>query len=258
MILKVSVGVFGVLTKNVLAQDYDYETEPTNLMGDSGPFFDAPNESYEDEFGSGDFRRIKDVGGFHNMIPTNLSVKNWLHKLRQYGCHCFGADASDRAHLNHLTGSGPPVDAIDQACRDLKECRRCIKLEFPDFASILEAVAYVGRHTIDVDQRYNWNECDYASKHNSKFGVFEETMQTCECDLQFMRTMADIWISDADTPWNEDNYGDNFTDRATVCVSPDKDNAANACCGDNPFSRPFNDNIFECCNDGRIELIGAC
>ena len=230
MILK----YFLLITVNSVISE---EGKPTNLLASNA---DDP------------FRRYKDVQGFvKGLINTEKRQDRWLAQFKDYGCHCFG----DNDHSNKLVGQGQPLDEIDRACRDLKMCRQCIKLSHPNVADFLEDMSYVGKNSDEnKDPRYNWDSCDYDSRHNAKFGTFNETMQLCECDLQFVKSMRLLWRSDVDNDFDSSLKEIN---KESLCQMPDKSRNADKCCGSNPFSRPYNSDILECC-DGIVTITGGC
>merc|ERR1711990_1183667 len=49
--------------------------------------------------------------------------KNFAYMLQGYGCHCF---PNGKASVG---GKSKPVDALDEACRALYRCHKCVDIE---------------------------------------------------------------------------------------------------------------------------------
>ena len=130
-------------------------------------------------------RKYNSIAGMtHIKTKTKISRDKFGQRLRKYGCHCFPRD--DKA----AGGVGPPIDELDQLCKELYQCHRCVNIEFPD-------------DNIDVnDGRYSWDlitgdqiSCD----NNRNFG----RKALCQCDLDFAEKVGKLWQEqDLDSNFN--------------------------------------------------------
>ena len=84
------------------------------------------------------FRRLKEVTnwlhgktGLGGLVNTTLTPATFNRKIQNYGCHCYNSQSED-GRWNVMSGQGPAVDDIDQACKNLKKCRKCIHQDYPD------------------------------------------------------------------------------------------------------------------------------
>merc|ERR1711879_276891 len=152
-----------------------------------------------------------------------------LDKIWGYGCHCyFGPDWNN--------GKSKPVNHIDNACFNLNQCYRCVKIDgreegdhectpfLQNFISPQNKV--VGRKGIEF-------ACNKANTDD------DCAARTCSCDTQFVEHLLDLFFS-----------GHQFdkTKKHTLGFDPDEecevppgqcDNCYYECCGDYPLRYPF-------------------
>lgn len=168
--------------------------------------------------------------------------KNFAYMLQGYGCHCF---PNGKASVG---GKGKPVDALDEACRALYRCHKCVDIENPE-------------NTCDLDN----GGYKYQLNAGGAIGCAtpEKTPQCksdqCSCDRKFAETVFDLWTGN-DWSFNQDHWlnpryvkaaeknGISVFDYDATCVmganvTPD------ACCGDAfPNKVPYNSGMKECCS----------
>jgi len=191
--------------------------------------------------------------------------------LTNYGCHCFPQHKSTKG------GKGPAVDQLDEACRTLYRCHRCIDIEDPG--------------QCDTDQGgYNYEKlpngqlnCDIPSRNKPEC----QTNQ-CLCDAKFADTVYDLFMNTNNDNWAFDtNYwlhgkyvkiadknGIPVFDKNAACQAG-VSSTPNKCCGDAyPDKQPYNDNDRQCCSQanklynpmtheccvssGKVSTAGAC
>lgn len=212
---------------------------------------------------------------FVQNMPTYDTTKTkrqvFQSMLTNYGCHCFPQHKSTKG------GKGPAVDQLDEACRTLYRCHRCIDIEDPG--------------QCDTDQGgYNYEKlpngglnCDIPSRKKP-----ECQKNQCLCDARFADTVYDLFMNTNNDNWVFDA---NFWLHGKYVKVAEKNNVAvfdkaascqagvsstpNKCCGDNyPDKQPYNDNDRSCCSQanklfnpmthecclssGQVSTAGAC
>lgn len=201
----------------------------------------------------------------HVVQNTNLSRKQLIRKMLNYGCHCFPGSKKRRS----VGGKGPAMDEIDSVCKQQYHCHKCIELEHqcnPDKTGY--RVKFIGKRrslTRDIVCRSAEGTC---------------SRDLCECDKAMAYTLAGIWD---DTKHNiffwldSKNKKRNPTfDYENTCVASGTGGGSNACCGDFPDvipydnnarqccatdptkPRTYNPNSHDCCPSGGVSLIGSC
>merc|ERR1712226_658570 len=111
----------------------------------------------------------------YSQSTTGLSKEDFSSRLNNYGCHCFINGAKNPG------GHGHPVNEIDEACRDLYRCRKCIEIEYQvDNDFIVD-----GRYTWGIDKPNTLN-CRKNAKNKARKAL-------CECDRHFAITIGDVW-----------------------------------------------------------------
>lgn len=169
--------------------------------------------------------------------------KNFSYMLQGYGCHCFPNNKST------VGGKGKPVDALDEACRALYRCHKCVDIESPG--------------ECDVDNggyKYQLNDNGaIGCASTDKAPQCKEDQ--CSCDRKFAETVYDLWVGAGSTwSYNADNWlnpryvkmaednGLPIFDKDATCVMG-ANVTPNACCGDNfPNKVPYNSDVKECCS----------
>jgi len=182
-----------------------------------------------------------------DFLPILKESDSWSKRkafqkmMSNYGCHCFPT------HKSTIGGKGVPVDELDEACRSLYRCHKCINIEDPGSCDTDE-----GGYKYGLEAAGNIN-CDVSpsSKRDCQFNQ-------CKCDAHFAQTVFELWTNGAwsynANYWTNGRYIKNAErdglavfDPAISCVmgmnvTPD------ACCGsDYPNKVPYNQGQRDCC-----------
>merc|ERR1712054_143697 len=125
-------------------------------------------------------------------------------------------------------GLGAPVDDLDNECRKLYRCKKCVNIEFPGVVA-------------DVDQgRYKYN-IDGSGNINCNANTDAGKLAQCECDKEFAIEFGTFW---EDASFNRHywtntknvnqmaNAGTPVFDMAATCVATGLNEQPDACCGD--------------------------
>ena len=210
--------------------------------------------------------------------PTRNARKNFSYMVSNYGCHCFPNFKST------IGGKGKPVDQLDEVCRSLFRCYRCIDIESDEYGScdtnqggykygLLENDDGNGNVNRDINCDTMFNKSPMCKTHQ------------CQCDRQFADSLAALFEDGSNWAYNPDYWlnpkyvkraeanGDPVFDKNASCdavASP----PADRCCGaDYPFKIPYDSqnreccesanksyDFFaqECCDDGTVAPIGKC
>jgi len=226
----------------------------------------------ENESGSGqilaDFegKSIKSTSKLLSWIETQnprKEAKNFRKALNNYGCHCFVGNSQ------YVGGSGPPVDEIDMACRDLYLAHQCLSWdsENADFA-----------RPCDGEDNFAWygvgNEIKCGMKDNKKWAIHDKNqckMALCRTEKRFAERISDI-IDTLDV----DNYDAKAKGKCEIqagSTSGAGSSGAMQCCGEYPTRKPapagvdvmccgskgktYTKVTHECCN-GEPKAFGGC
>lgn len=196
----------------------------------------------------------------YSQINTSWDRKTFENKINKYGCHCFpnGSKAAG--------GTGPAVNSVDSACKQLYKCHKCVQLTFGDNA-------------VDVDQgRYTWGINDDGSLNCEKNNKNASRKALCECDKAYAENMKLVWSDDSynDFYWLANKHSKKnptfVYDDTCVSAGNGDGNGADTCCGiDFPKMEPYysgdrgccqetvyNKFTSECCSDGSVGSIGSC
>lgn len=176
-------------------------------------------------------------------VNTNRNKrKNFSYMLQGYGCHCFPT------HKSTIGGKGAPVDALDEACRALYRCHKCIDIEAPGECDTDQG-GY--KYQLIADGSVG---CDSPDKKK------DCQEHQCQCDRHFAETVRDLWVDPASTwTFNPDYWlNPRYVKEAEDAGIPVFDSDAtcvmganvtpNACCGDSyPNKVPYADTTKACC-----------
>lgn len=174
----------------------------------------------------------------YSKITTTLSREEFEQRITSYGCHCF------TQHPKAVGGKGVPVDEIDETCRWLYRCHRCINIDFegecdPDHIRYNYIITPSG----EINCSENSNECKRS---------------TCECDAEFARQLSATWL---DQRWNnfywthkknpsqkEDVQGSIMEYESSCSSSGNNVSPSDSCCGEYPNRIPYSSANKDCCN----------
>jgi len=189
------------------------------------------------------FHKLRDHPDFLPTTDASQKRKIFQKMIENYGCHCFPQ------HKSTAGGWGKPVDAMDEACRSLYRCQKCVNIEYPGACDTIDG-GYKYDLIADADKSVS---CDAPPR------IKECASQQCSCDREFANQIYSIWV---ESSWEHNPHywhhpanmkikaknGDPVFDRDATCkmgnnVAPD------ACCGDSyPNKVPYNTNEKACCN----------
>ena len=185
--------------------------------------------------------------------------KNLVAMIENYGCHCFPTNKS------LVGGKGAPRDALDNACRALSRCHKCVEMDFLDedtFEPICQPDTDGYKYTLVEENREII--CEESPRHHVC------TNRQCQCDRQFAETVFDLFTNqnqgEGVSDWNfnpsfwlnnryikeMNNSGlDNqlFDFESSCATTNEKSSANDACCGDYPLRRPYSSSKKQCCNN---------
>merc|ERR1711953_144460 len=171
---------------------------------------------------------------------SSWTFDTFVKRIQNYGCHCFPSAGRMPG------GSGAPVDAIDEACRNLARCHSCVASDH----------GFVGRISQEK-YRYDLSSGSIDCSANSD----QQKLEQCQCDKKFAEDLGSSW-NDANwdiQQWQTDKNNQKLDYAATgVCSTNGSGQLQDACCGANPDRRPYSSASFECCQDGSIASIGSC
>lgn len=187
-----------------------------------------------------------------SQVTTTHTKKELFFRLQNYGCHCF----PDKSRTAGAMGS-KAVDEKDSLCSELAQCHRCVEMEFPDIDTTNSGY---GADIDDVTKAITCKDNEGTGKHAH-----------CLCDSHFAVQMGAIW-DDADMNpffWRSPRQIKKFPDvvrfdptDAQYCKQKGGDTGmgvVDECCGNYPYSKPFNSNNKHCCESGALaSLIEIC
>lgn len=174
--------------------------------------------------------------------------KVFIEMLQEYGCHCFPTNKSTYG------GKGAPVDQLDEACRNLFRCHKCVRLEDTTGSCDPDTVSY--RFETDITQDPRANICRLSNRDS------ECMMNTCQCDNHFAATVYNLWTNADGSNWTynfENWYNGRYLkyakannligfDHAGTCRPGMLTNLPDACCGtEYPHKQPYASGIRQCC-----------
>lgn len=205
--------------------------------------------------GAPDLRKFSHIVKMINtQITTSKSQKEVGKMIQNYGCHCFPGMSKIAG------GAGPAQDAMDELCRELARCHKCIEFEY-------------GHVNADTD-KYRWqveNDGSITCTNSNDQAKFD----LCTCDAHYAMQLKHVWDDNTYNYklWlNRKNQLADF-DYDNICAHGTGNNA-DACCGTSypnksPYDsmtrmccdvsgKTYNDLTDECCDDGSIKATGSC
>lgn len=158
-------------------------------------------------------------------------------KYWAYGCNCLILGDRPMSEM----GKGKPVDELDFACREYKQCQKCARMEFGD-------------ECIGERVRYSWKKTGDNVVCTDNPGTCKRNL--CECDLDYAKKIpSTIGVFNPDYHLFYTTIGwepESNCERGGVESKPE-------CCGtDEGPMKIFNSLQKECCFDGSVKRIGMC
>lgn len=193
------------------------------------------------------YRETTRIIAFYN---SEVDIK----QMTSYGCNCFAV--GDRP-LSGSTIRGPPVDALDQMCKDYKDCLSCAMEKYGKDKCVPEFIegSIKGRYRVA-----------YGNKADPNNVTCKDDPGTCKRDL--CECSKKLGKAIASKPWDQlyDEsksafYGD-FEPTEKCAKEPSGRNADRtpACCQDKdkegPFSKYFLEDATCCEQSGKIQPNG--
>jgi len=177
----------------------------------------------------------------------------------RYGCHCQMKDLVSQDYIDYQDGNdhfkyyGQPVDSLDRACHNHRECLRCARLE-------------LGCASDGISEHYLNFELNQLGYCTDNIGSCERSY--CECARQFIEDIHDNGIFMYSPKLYSRDYG-GFEANEVTCkraagarenLESRTQNRPNGrsigCCStkmknQSPW-RLYNTDKFKCCSDGQI------
>jgi len=162
-------------------------------------------------------------------------------------------------------GAGPAQDGVDDLCRILTRCHKCIEQDYGVTNQQSEWDANFGK--------YRWQtEQDGSLSCGNNDDQYKEDL--CKCDAAYATAVGQVW-DDAEfnmAIWDTKHNNQFNFDSENVCVrggaiTPDSccgsypsrypyDSAARACCASS--GKTYNSLNEDCCPDGTVASVGTC
>lgn len=173
-----------------------------------------------------------------------IRPKQFMRMVNEYGCHCWPNDAKKQ-----LSGQGKPIDAVDTSCFNLKQCHKCIDIDWPETCDPV-TMKYKARLNKDDAGNMIITCANTLNKKKTNNGDCKKSL--CECDREFAEQ-----FSVAFETWNESNWkllnSGSYEEYCTRQPSAERGMSAGAdsCCGDYPNVKPYN-SMVHTCEDGIV------
>jgi hypothetical protein len=171
------------------------------------------------------FKAEKNNGGANIKFDAN---KYWA-----YGCHCLSM--TDRV-LSSM-GHGKPVDALDRACRQYKECQKCAFEAHPTDNAGTDGEGRGEYGCIGEAVQYSWRKVGNKEHPNYPHMESKDINNSCQrdlflCDAQFAiestnQVIAGVWNTDFSAYYTTTGFD---ADTEQSCPK-NAGNGSRECCG---------------------------
>jgi len=180
-----------------------------------------------------------------------IRSKDFINQVNQYGCHCWPSETKE-----HLTGQGKPLDAIDGACWELRQCHKCIGINYPTEEGRLDGcdpVTTKYKAKISRDENNGLSITCANTLNGKKTNNGDCKRSLCECDKNFADAFSATfreWDSDI---WKMEEGGtySNMCQRPAQSSQRLLSSGPDSCCGNYPNVKPFNSATHSCI-DGQV------
>lgn len=179
-----------------------------------------------------------------------LRAKEFLKRVNNYGCHCW----PNNKGKEHLTGYGQPLDDVDTVCHELKQCHKCVNMDFGDSEKGCDPVdtKYKAKLTKQDDGSIEIQCMNTLNRKGTNNGDCKRGL--CECDKAFAEQFSATFGQWDEELWNLDDAYDQVCQRNGR--APERSmSGPQQCCGEFPARRSYNPDNKQC-NAGIIEAIG--
>lgn len=177
---------------------------------------------------------------------NKIRSKEFINKVNQYGCHCWPSETKE-----HLTGQGKPLDEIDSACWELRQCHKCISINYvegetrPDGCDPV-TTKYKAKISRDENNGLAITCSNQLNGKKNNNGDCKRSL--CECDKAFAASFADsfatwsadVWKLEESQTYNDMCQRPNGGQQRLLNSGPD------SCCGTYPYVKPFNSATHSC------------
>lgn len=232
-----------------------------SITGEENPddlqkIIDTITFGYDDEIE----QAIQSFTGIDREIATELELRKFRHlkmmvlwlqnepkfgKYCYYGCYCL----PEGSHEIARGGYGKPLDKIDQACFDFKQCYRCLLDEHKDEekSCVGEDFGYKMELTFDADNKK-------ILKCTNKKGSCRYNI--CQCDKALAEKLGE---HQDDWDITKHSVKGGFKREEQCFMGSAGLHKFEECCGskdDFPYNQPRRDN--QCCDGYEAKEAGTC
>jgi len=216
---------------------------------DRNPFFGALEERTKRRSQRMTLLMTKALAGgiLNHEDGSKLKSKEFIKRVNQYGCHCWPSETKE-----HLSGQGKPLDELDSVCFNLRQCHKCIDIDFPESE----------KHPKGCDPVYTKYKAKLSkvgddlqisctntlNKKGTNNGDCKRTL--CECDKAFADSFAEsfkLWDSNL---WKLESRGlyEDMCKKGfrTAGVERLTGEGPDKCCGLYPEKKPYSSATHSC------------
>lgn len=171
-----------------------------------------------------------------------IRSKEFIKRVNQYGCHCWPSQKKE-----HLTGYGKALDPIDEACFTLKQCHKCIGIDYGSRSQGCDPVDTKYKAKISRNGSGGLSITCANTLNAKKTNNGDCKRSLCECDKQFADSFSqnfEEWSADT---WNLEENGT----YDAMCIRNSRGSRAmgtgpDSCCGNYPSIRAYNSATHSC------------
>lgn len=195
------------------------------------------------------------------IAPETNDPSTWAIESRKmllkYGCYCF-PEAFDVSKPRNGY-SGPGLDELDEACRDLYRAQKCI----------LDDLREEGITGCSLDNQYEWHQdntgaivCGPDGPGSGTWNQQPENQcmyRTCELERQFVYRVKAL-VNNGSYQQRTDIYELQDSDYDSFCPAPTHNGGGDhttECCGTGLSRKHFNSVVNQCCAE-QVESFGTC
>lgn len=228
--------------------------------GDRSPFFDgdSPIERTKRRSQRMTLLIAKVISGgtvVDQESGEKMKSKEFIKRVNNYGCHCWA-----RTKHEHLSGKGKPLDELDGTCHSLRQCHKCINIEYDEAEGAHEdgcdpvTTKYKAKLARLKDGSLEISCTNTMNKKGTNNGDCKRSL--CECDKQFAEDFAKQFAAWDESLWNLEEQGkyEEMCESSMRSAGVDRlmsGSGPDQCCGLYPFKKPFNSATHSCV-DGQV------
>jgi hypothetical protein len=248
---------------SALAQEiagmYDDDDEPTNPNLRKFPMGSSQGAQGETGFFDSGLERTKRRSQRMTLLLAKVTAggtlvdkdgkkirsKEFINRVNQYGCHCWPSERKE-----HLTGYGKALDSIDESCFVLKQCHKCIGIDYPENDSRPQGcdpvtTKYKAKISRDGSNGLSITCANTLNAKGTNNGDCKRSL--CECDKAFADSFATNFADWSSDTWQLEQNG-NYDE---MCVRNSRGARAlgtgpDSCCGNYPNIKAYNSATHSC------------